>query len=93
MPRSPEPAPRTRGSRVLFFGLFVVGILVFWELVKFIGGDPWRYFGATWRPPLDLWFASDINLPHVWAIVARTFQPLTSGSGESLGAYLFFQSL
>jgi len=92
MPRSPEPA-RSRGSRVLFFGLFFVGILVFWELLKFFGGDPWRYFGWTWRPPLDLWFASDINLPHVWAIVARIFQPLTSGANESLGSYLFWQSL
>jgi NitT/TauT family transport system permease protein len=102
MPQSPEPtglpaAPsvpaRRRGSRILFFGLFVIGILVVWELLKFIGGDPWRYFGVTWRPPIDLWFASDVNLPHVWAIVARIFQPVTSGSPESLGSYLFFQSL
>ena len=102
MRRSPDPprvpegsqaAPHRRGSRVVFFGSFVVGILVSWELVKLIGGDPWRYFGMTWRPPLKFWFASDVNLPHVWAIVARIFQPLTSGSGESLGSYLFWQSL
>ena len=92
MPQSPEPA-RSRGSRVLFFGLFFIGLLVFWELLKFVGGDPWRYFGWTWRPPLDLWFASDINLPHIWAIVGRIFQPTTSGASESLGSYLFFQSL
>lgn len=93
MQRSPDASPRRRGSRVFFFALFVVGILLLWELVKFIGGDPWRYFGVTWKPPLDLWFASDINLPHVWAIVGRIFQPLTSGSAESLGSYLFWQSL
>jgi hypothetical protein len=60
MQRSPEPTgvpeaspvlPTRHGSRILFFALFVVVILVLWELVKFIGGDPWRYFAATWRPP------------------------------------------
>jgi len=93
VPEASSAAPRSRGTRIALFALFVVGVLVLWELVKFIGGDPWRYFGATWRPPLDLWFASDINLPHVWAIAARIFQPMTSGSAESLGSYLFFQSL
>jgi ABC-type nitrate/sulfonate/bicarbonate transport system permease component len=103
MRRSPDPtasvtdAARPGGhrtaSRIWFFALFLIGVIVVWEALKFIGGDPWRYFGIVWRPPLDIWFASDVNLPHVWSIAARVFQPRTSGSSESLGSYLFFQAL
>ena len=103
MRRSPDPTASTtdagRGakhgtaSRVWFFALFLVAVLILWEALKFIGGDPWRYFGLVWRPPVGIWFASDVNLPHVWSIAARVFQPLTSGSSESLGSYLFFQAL
>ena len=68
MPRSPEhrdgghaAAPAGDSPVALaigFFVVFVVGILVLWELIKFIGGDPWRYCGMTWRPPLEIWFAT-----------------------------------
>ena len=92
-PESPAAAPARRGGRILFFALFLLGVGVVWELLKFVGGDPWRYFGVVWRPPLHIWFASDVNLPHVWAIAVRIFQPLTSGSADSLGSYLFFQAL
>ncbi|MEO8252250.1 MAG: ABC transporter permease [Chloroflexota bacterium] len=94
MPQSPDPAPqRSRGSRIAVFVLFCLAILVLWELLKFIGGDPWRYFGVVWRPPIKIWFASDVNLPHIWAIGGRILGPLTSGSSDSLGSYLFFQAL
>ena len=33
-PAVPEVAPRRGRSRVLFFGLFLVAVLVLWELVK-----------------------------------------------------------
>lgn len=49
-------------------------IVVLWETVKFIGGDPWRPennpFGISHQPPLDFKIASDLNLPHVWDIIA-----------------------
>ena len=90
MTATPQRGTKTR---VAFFVLFFAGILVFWEVLKFVAGDPWRYFGWEWRPPLDFWLATDINLPHIWAIVGRTLEPLTRGADETLGTYLFFQAL
>lgn len=81
-------APRSRARSVLTFGLFVVAILIAWELVKFVGGDPWRYFGWEWRPPLDIAFASDLMLPHVWQIVGALLEPVQRLRTDSLGQFL-----
>ena len=85
---------RSRGSRLVFFVAFILAILVLWEGVKVLGGDPWRLDGeVVWTPPLDINMASDINLPHIWLVFARLFQPLTGGSSDTLGWYLFAQTL
>ena len=56
------------------FILIMLFIVVAWEVTKLIGGDPWRPennpFGLSHIPPLDFKFASDLNLPHVWDIIA-----------------------
>ncbi|MGZ8563208.1 MAG: ABC transporter permease [Candidatus Limnocylindria bacterium] len=81
-------APRGWVRSVLTFSLFVLAVLVAWELVKFIGGDPWRYFGMVWRPPLKIAFASDLMLPHIWQIVAALLEPVQRLRPDSLGQFL-----
>lgn len=59
---------------VLSFVLLLLALVVAWELLKFIGGDPWRPnnnpFGLSHNPPFRFKLASDLNLPHVWEIIA-----------------------
>jgi len=79
---------------VAFVILFIVGILVLWEGLKVLGGDPYRIDKvAVWTPPLDIGMASDVNMPHVWVIFERLPQPLTSGAEQTLFGYLVDQSL
>jgi NitT/TauT family transport system permease protein len=85
MPRSPD---RGWARPVLTFVAFAVLIVVAWEGVKFIGGDPWRTDTWTWDPPLDIWFASDLLLPHLWNIVGALAAPVQRGSESSLGGFL-----
>jgi NitT/TauT family transport system permease protein len=66
----------------------MLALLIAWELVKFIGGDPWRYFGWEWRPPLKIGFASDLLLPHIWQIVAALVEPVQRLRTDSLGQFL-----
>jgi NitT/TauT family transport system permease protein len=80
--------------RALIFAVFGVLVILLWEGVKLLGGDPWRADGEViWDPPLKIWFATDINLPHVWDIWTAMIDPLHSGTDETLGAYLFWQAL
>jgi NitT/TauT family transport system permease protein len=81
-------AGRSRVRSVVTFGAFIVAVLLAWELLKFIAGDPWRYFGLEWRPPLKLPFASDLMLPHVWQIVAALVEPVQRLRSDSLGQFL-----
>lgn len=74
-------------------GLTVVGffvlILGLWEGVKLVGGDPWRSGEQVlWNPPLRIFFASDLNLPHVWTIVSVFGAPAQRESPISLGQFL-----
>lgn len=84
----------SRRRQAVQFGLFLVGILALWELVKFLGGVPWRPIGAgpgsevLWDPPLRWAFASDLVLPHWWNIVWNLFQPVQRGSQETLLGFL-----
>jgi NitT/TauT family transport system permease protein len=57
-------------------------LMVLWEGVKFIGGDPWRFAadeGAPinfhFTPPFSFAFASDLNMPHLWDIGAAFLKP------------------
>ncbi len=56
----------------------LVALLLVWEAIKFIGGDRWHAESVLGTgitidhvPPLKLPFATDVKLPHVWAIVAE----------------------
>lgn len=84
-----RPSPsRGRLRRALTFIGFTLLLLVAWEGVKLIGGDPWRYFGWEWRPPLDIWFASDLLLPHVWEIAGALAAPVQRNAEHSLAQFL-----
>jgi len=92
---SGEPtAGHSRTRRVVQFVLFLAAILVIWELVKLLGGVPWRPIGAgpgaplVWDPPFRWAFANDLNLPHWWNILWFLGQPVQRGSDESLVAFL-----
>jgi NitT/TauT family transport system permease protein len=56
----------------------LVVLLIAWETVKFVGGDTWHIenvlgTGATidHDPPLTFAFATDVKLPHIWAIAGE----------------------
>jgi len=81
-------APRARRGvgRVVGLSLIVVALLVLWEGVKFIAGDPWRVNGEIFgipvnlfhNPPLRWRLATDQSLPHIWEVLGtmtRTVQP------------------
>jgi NitT/TauT family transport system permease protein len=70
-----------------FIGFLVVAVVV-WELVKLIGGDPWRTESWTWDPPLEIFFATDLRLPHVWDIVGALVQPVQRSADDSLAQFL-----
>jgi NitT/TauT family transport system permease protein len=99
MRRSPEAAAdapiraRGRWARIGIFVAFIAILLVAWEVVKFIGGDPWRIGGWVWRPPVKLWFASDLNLPHVWTIVGALADPYRRSAEDSLFVHLAGKAL
>ena len=87
-------AGHSRRRQAVQFALFLVALLVLWELVKFLGGVPWRPIGAgpgsevLWDPPFRWAFANDLVLPHWWNIVWDLFQPVQRGSEETLLGFL-----
>lgn len=85
---------RTILRRVVSFLVFIVAVLVVWEAFKLLAGDPIFVDGKkVWDPPLQVWLATDVNLPHTWVIWNRTLAPVTSGADESLGGYLIGQAV
>ena len=86
MPPSPEPRGWLR--RGLIAGGFLALVVVAWEGLKFVGGDPWRLGAWEWRPPLDIKIASDLNLPHVWDIATALAAPVQRGTDETLAGFL-----
>ena len=96
MQRSPEPlaaARRSRLGRAGIYLLFLAGLFVFWEGLKFVGGDPWRYFGIVWHPPLKITTVNDQSLPHVWDIVSAMAGPYRRSADQSMFVYLAFKAL
>jgi NitT/TauT family transport system permease protein len=90
---STRPTRLSRRARVAFFAAAVAFVAILWEGVKLLGGDPFRVDGQViWTPPLDIGLASDINMPHLWVIFTRLFEPLTSGAEQTLLAYLVDQT-
>lgn len=78
--------------RQLFsFLLICFLLLLVWEGVKWLGGDPWfpdqNPFGISHHPPFDWKIASNLNLPHVWDILAAFTNPARR-NGAPLGIVL-----
>ncbi len=91
---APPTRPRAFLRSVVTFAIFLAVVAVVWELVKFVGGDPWRVDGrVVWDPPLRLPLADDISLPHVWNVLAAFAAPVQRGSDTSLFAFLVGQAL
>ena len=69
---------RRRLRPLVGFLTVLVVLLVAWETIKFIGGDTWHIenvlgTGVTidHDPPLTFAFATDVKLPHIWAIAGE----------------------
>jgi len=85
----PPSAERSALGRIGIFLAFLALLLIAWEGVKLLGGDPWRSDGkVVWDPPLDIWFASNLMLPHVWDIWRALADPVQRGTEQSLAAFL-----
>ncbi len=90
-----------RRRRALTWVILVVGILVVWEGLKFLGGTPWRAPGALpgpdnpilWNPPFRWPFVNDLNLPHVWNIALAFFDPWQRGADRNVAQLLFDAAL
>jgi len=78
--------------QVLSFILIILVLLLLWEGLKFVAGDPWRVttnpFGIEHNPPFRLKQASDLNLPHIWSI-ADAFGNESRRNGPPLWQVLF----
>ena len=89
VPRRSEAAIASRRRQAVSTALFLFGLLVLWEGVKFIGGTPWRAPGALpgspvlWDPPFRWPFANDLTLPHIWNILLAYAQPWQPGSSQA----------
>ena len=97
--RDPEAVTGTRRrSAVALIGV-IVGVLVLWEALKFLGGTPWRAPGALpgspvlWNPPFRWPFASDLTLPHIWNIALAFGEPWQRGASETVAQRLFGAAL
>jgi NitT/TauT family transport system permease protein len=91
----PTGMPHSRRRRVGVVVLFAVAILVLWEATKWIGGVPWRFedilgtgLDIHHDPPFRWAFASDLNLPHWFAILGALAGPVQRNAEESLGQFL-----
>jgi NitT/TauT family transport system permease protein len=85
----------SRARRIATYVLFGLAILVIWESVKFVGGVPWRFQNALGTdidiehfPPFRWAFASDLNLPHWWNILAALAAPVQRNAESSLAQFL-----
>jgi NitT/TauT family transport system permease protein len=78
-----ESAGLTPRRRVLAVVVLFVALVVIWEGVKWLGGDPWRIHGPVLglqvdyehTPPFSWRIADDLSLPHIWSIVAAFVEP------------------
>jgi NitT/TauT family transport system permease protein len=85
----------TRRRRILTFVAFAVAILVAWEVVKWLGGVPWRFANVLGtgvaidhNPPFRWGFANDLNLPHWFSILGSMAAPVQRNADEALGQFL-----
>ena len=98
---SSERPAAGRRRRALTWVLLVVGVLILWEGMKFLGGTPWRAPGALpgpnnpilWNPPFRWPFVNDLNLPHVWNIGLAFLDPWQRGADRNVAQFLFDAAL
>ncbi len=80
--------------------VIVAALLVVWEGLKWLAGDPWRIHGTVLGlridyehvPPFTLRIANDLSLPHVWDIANAYLQHTAQGTSlaaDLVGAALF----
>jgi NitT/TauT family transport system permease protein len=98
-PRRPTSTMAASLRSTAGFVAVLLVLVIGWELLKWIAGDPWDYpsFLGTGiqiehTPPFHINQASDINLPHVWDVIgAFTAVDAAGRSGlESLVGSAFF---
>ncbi|MEM7537691.1 MAG: ABC transporter permease subunit [Chloroflexota bacterium] len=81
---------------IISFVVILLVIAVLWEGLKLVGGDPWRPdtnpFGIAHNPPTRFKIASDLNLPHIWDIIAA-FGKESRRNGPPLIAVLIDASI
>jgi NitT/TauT family transport system permease protein len=91
---APTPPPRLhpRLRQTISFVVIFLLIVLAWEGIKLVGGDPWRFSTADgalinfeWHPPLDFYIASDLNLPHIWDIAAAFVNPARRNGPPLIG--------
>jgi len=88
------PSRRTQWRRIFAVVAFLGMVLVLWEGVKFLGGDPWFVNGEkVWTPPLSIGIATDQNLPHIWSIAGALAEPWRRNQEDSLFIYLAGKAL
>ena len=85
----------SRRRRILTFAVFAIAVLVIWEVVKWIGGVPWRFesvlgtgIAIDHNPPFRWPLASDLNLPHWFSILGALAAPVQRNADQSLGQFL-----
>jgi NitT/TauT family transport system permease protein len=85
---------------VLAISVFLVVVAVAWEVFKWLFGDPWRFedvlgtgIDYVHYPPFRISLASDIDLPHIWAIASALSEPFARNQPVSLAGYLFEAAL
>jgi NitT/TauT family transport system permease protein len=89
-----QAARRSRARTARHIILFCLAVLIIWEGLKALGGDPWHEqilgtgFSVDFTPPLKLPYASDLDLPHVWDIAGALLAPVQRESPTSLGVFL-----
>ena len=101
-----SPAPRRAATRGLVslrpiagFAIALAVLALGWELAKWFFGDPWDFpsflgtgIAIQHRPPFPVSIASDINLPHVWDVIAAFGSVDAAGNtflASLIGAALF----
>jgi NitT/TauT family transport system permease protein len=90
----------SRRRRIVAWLTLLCGLVVLWEGVKWLAGDPWRIHAMVLglpidiehTPPFTMRIATDLALPHVWDIV-RAFIDPAQRNGPPLGAVLLGQAL
>jgi NitT/TauT family transport system permease protein len=73
----------SRRARALAVTGVVATIVVLWEVLKWLAGDPWRIHGTLLGlridyehfPPFALSIAGDLALPHIWSILGAFGEP------------------